>query len=300
MQFPLGAMTVGDILDRGLKLVFARLPAFYLINLIVQTPVIIFQIIWPILLGDHDALDLVALATSFGMLFLGLILALILQPIATAAILYLVMEEYAGRRPTVKQAFSFAFSRFVSLLGASLIVGLLVGLGLIMVCVPGIYFAITYVFVSQAVVLERLGASDAMTRSQELITGHRWRVFGILLLVVVAAIIIQVVVMQMLQFFLPAQELIPAENKRPMIIINPLNHIINTIILQIVSILFGTFIAACTTLLYLDLRIRKEGFDLELAAQMGVEPSENDSYRDEDRHGHNDRYDDDRDRGDSR
>ena len=37
MRFPLGEMTVGDILDRGLKLLFARLPVFYAVNLLVQT-----------------------------------------------------------------------------------------------------------------------------------------------------------------------------------------------------------------------------------------------------------------------
>ena len=38
MKFPIGAMTVGDVLDRGIKLLLARLPAYYLIDLIVAWP----------------------------------------------------------------------------------------------------------------------------------------------------------------------------------------------------------------------------------------------------------------------
>jgi hypothetical protein len=298
MKFPLGAMTAGDILDRGLKLLLARLPAFYLINLIVLMPLILIQIILPIAIGEHD-LDQNALIATVGLVYLGLFIALLLQPIATAAMLHIVMEEYAGRRPTVKQAFAFAFNRFFSLLGAIILVGLLELVGCCCFIIPGVYFWITYAFVSQVVVLERLGATDAMSRSQSLISGHRWRVFGVLVLVFVASIIIQVVVAQGLQFLLPSQEIIPAEG-RIRVSINPVNHIVNTIIGQLVDILFRAFLAVCMTLLYLDLRIRKEGFDLELAAQMGEEPSANDRYRDEHRYGYDDRYDDDRDRGDTR
>ena len=40
MKFQIAAMTVGDILDRGLKMLLANLPAFYLINLMVLWPII--------------------------------------------------------------------------------------------------------------------------------------------------------------------------------------------------------------------------------------------------------------------
>jgi hypothetical protein len=45
------------------------------------------------------------------------------------------------------------------------------------------------------------------------------------------------------------------------------NAAINGIVDQLVNILLGSYVAICMTLLYFDLRIRKEGFDLELAAR---------------------------------
>jgi hypothetical protein len=297
MKFPLGAMTVGDILDRGLKLLFARLPAFYLINLIVLSPMILLQIAGPLVIGNFQALDPAAVAGSVAVGLGALLLALVLQPIGTAAILYIVMEEYAGRRATVSQAFSFAFTRFLSLVGASILVGLIVFVGTLLCCLPGIYFAITYSFVSQVVVLERLGAGDALKRSQTLVQGYWWRVFGVLCLIGVANAMVEVAVAQGLQFVLPSQELIPAD-EGPRIDINPVNHAIATLVAQLVNILFKTFMAVCTTLLYLDLRIRKEGFDLELAAQLGEEPSDRDRSDDRDRYDDRDKYDADRGRYD--
>src|SRR5262249_46339786 len=99
---------------------------------------------------------------------------------------------------------------------------------------------------------------------------------------------------------LPPQEVIPVENGLR-VKVNPLNHIIITLISELAAILFATYLAVCTTLLYFDLRIRKEGFDLELAA--GVAPeherdSEDDGRRDDERdyYEDRDRYEDERDR----
>jgi|GEM_PF-4466572 len=301
MRFPLGEMTVGDILDRGLRVLLARLPVFYALHLIVLFPLITVQVAAPLILFQGSDSRDVGAAMAFAVFGLfALFISLILQPIATAAILHIVMEEYAGRRASLASALGFAVSRFLPLLGASILVGLLVLLGVFLCCIPGIYFWITYIFVGQAVVLEKLGVSEAFQRSQRLITGFWWRVFGVLLLVLIAQRIVQVGLEMGLSVALPPQEVIPTQNGEQ-IKVNPLNHIIDTLAAQLVAILFASYTAVCTTLLYLDLRIRKEGFDLELAAGGGPERDDRDrydrDYRDRDRYDDRDQYDDrDRDR----
>jgi hypothetical protein len=191
MKFPLGAMTVGDILDRGLKVLFARLPAFYAIHLLVLSPYLLIQTLGPIALGA-DARDFREFSLLNSLITLaGLFVLLACQPIAMAATLHIIMEEYVGNRVTMGQALAFALTRFLSLLGASLLVGLIVGAGCLLCCIPGIYLFVTYVFVGQVVVLERLGAGDALQRSQSLVTGHRWRVFGVLVLVYLGNAVVQ-------------------------------------------------------------------------------------------------------------
>lgn len=299
MRFPLGEMTVGDILDRGLKLLFARLPMFYIINLIVLFPVILLQFAVPFITtpGDGAKLDPTALIESAGLGFAVLLVSLILQPIGTAAILYVIMQQYAGKKARIGEAFAFALSRFPSLLGASILAGLIIGIGFLCCCIPGIYFAVSYAFVGQVVVLEKLGVSAGLQRSYSLITNYRWRVFGVLFLIGIATGIIEFGLAFGLQQILPSQEIVPAEGGFR-VTLNPVNHIIDTSTDFLVGILFRTYLAVCTTLLYLDLRIRKEGFDLELAAQLDEEPTvprDDDYNRDDDR----DR-DDDHDRDDDR
>ncbi|HEY3788220.1 MAG TPA: hypothetical protein VGL71_05155 [Urbifossiella sp.] len=200
------------------------------------------------------------------------------------------MEEYLGNKVSIGDALSFSLSRFFPLIGASIIVFLIIFVGTLLCCIPGIYFAITYAFVSQIVVLERMGPGRSLERSSKLINGHRWRVFGVLILVGIASSIIQTIIKTLLEVVLPPTEIIPAENG-PRMNFNAFNFIVDTLLTQLVSILFSTYMAVCTTLLYLDLRIRKEGFDLELA---GLEDGDDERprRRRDDDYEDDDRYDD--------
>jgi hypothetical protein len=303
MKFPLGEMTVGDILDRGIKLLFARLPTFYLINLLVLGPVIVAVIALPLVIQAQvnnaaPGRDLTPIFAAMGLMGIGVLLTLILQPIGSAAILHIIMEEYVGRKVSIGQAFSYALTRFLPLIGASIIVGLLVMVGMFLCCVPGLYFWVTYAFVSQIVVLEKLGPSDALNRSSKLVNGHRWRVFGVLVLIYIANAIVSNTVQLAMATALPTEEQIPAANG-PRVQFNAVNHIIDTLVTQLVGIVFSTYIAVCTTLLYLDLRIRKEGFDLEMAAEdeaefLDSDEADRDRDDEDDDRNRRDRYDDDR------
>jgi hypothetical protein len=263
-------MTVGDILDRGLKLLFARLPAFYLIQLLVLGPVILLQLAAPFVgeaigRGGGNPLDPAVLIAAVVAGLAALLLTLVLQPIGNAAILHMIMEEYTGNRVGIGEAFSYALTRFLPLIGASIVVGLAVVVGTLLCCIPGIYFGIVFAFVGQVVVLERLGVGEALNRSWTLVTGHWWRVFGVLLLIGIINSVIQGTIGGVFGAVMPAQEVIPGPNG-PRVKFNPVNHVVITLVTQLVGIVFTTYMAVCTTLLYLDLRIRKEGYDLELAA----------------------------------
>ncbi len=254
---------MGDILDRGLKLLLARLPTFYVINLLVLLPVILVQLVLP-------ALQLAQImppggAALFGGGLLVVLLTLILQPIGTAASLHVIAQEFIGQHASIGAAFGFAFHRFGRLLGASLLAGLLIGLGMLLCFVPGIIFAIWYVFVGQVVVVEGLKGDKALARSKSLGEEFRGRIFGLAALFLLLGLILGGMA-GLLQRVLPSNELVPTATGVMPVFRYP-NFVVNQLVTYLVNILVSSFSAVCWTLLYFDLRIRKEGFDLELAAQ---------------------------------
>jgi hypothetical protein len=284
MKFPIGAMTVGDILDRGLKILLSRLPTFYLINFIVLTPIILIQLAGPLigealLLGQHPLLD-VNLSRLLG-LYAGAILALfaqlVLHPIATAASLHVISQEFVGRRVGLGEAFRFSLRYFVPLFGASLLSSLAIGFGLITCVVPGIFFAIWFVFAAQVVVVEHRPAIDSLTRSKNLGEGYQGRIFGVGALLILVSMVIMIFAGILQQILPPVDTKLtppaqPGGSPELSIVFNYTNFVIDTLISFPFGILAQTYQAVCLTLLYFDLRIRKEGYDLELAAQQEGTP----------------------------
>jgi hypothetical protein len=261
MKFPIGAMSVGDILDRGLKLLLARFPLLISITLLVQLPFMLFQLLIPLLEGAGVGLVFLTLLAT-------LLSVLILAPLSQAVILYVVMREYVDRPATMAEAFSLAMSRFGPLLGTVFLSGLLIGLGFLACFIPGAYLAIMWAFAAQVVVLENRSGMDALQRSKALVTGHGWRVFGVVFLIQIVAGFVGGLIGGTMAVVLPYQEAIPGPRGFPVMHFTSYpNYVIAHSFELIVNVLIGSYLAVCMTLLYLDLRIRKEGFDLEIEAQ---------------------------------
>jgi hypothetical protein len=289
MKFPLGAMTVGDILDRGLKLLLARFPTFLSLNLLAQTPVLILQLVlFPMLLsGQGDIQQLLTRMIVAGLVVV--IVSVVLLLITIGATLHIVVQEYIGRKAGLGEAFGVAFSRFGALLGTSILVGLLFLVAACACLIPGIVlsgtllligvpvflglaimFVIWYAFTSQVVIMERIGGPAALGRSKELGIGYGGRIFGVILLLGLIQWGIGLGA-GMLQQVIPYQEAVPGPGGVPIPrFVSYPNFIINTVFVFLVSVIAQSYQAVCMTLLYLDLRIRKEGFDLEVAASQAV------------------------------
>lgn len=99
-----------------------------------------------------------------------------------------ILGMLAGRPPTVEMLFG-GFDRFGQAFLAWLAVTILVGLGFVLLIVPGIILAIMWMFVSLVLAETDLDFSSAMTASANLTKGYRWQLFGLLFACVCIAIL---------------------------------------------------------------------------------------------------------------
>lgn len=68
---------------------------------------------------------------------------------------------------------------------ASILAGLAIGIGLILLIAPGLYLLTIWCLIVPVIVLEGAGTTEAFSRSRELVRGFGWQVFGTLVLVFV-------------------------------------------------------------------------------------------------------------------
>lgn len=83
----------------------------------------------------------------------------------------------------VGAALSYGARRAPALFVASLLYGLAVGGGLILLIVPGIIFGVWLIFGPQIAIIEKLGPVASLSRSRRLVRGHWWRTAALLTVV---------------------------------------------------------------------------------------------------------------------
>lgn len=233
----LRAMSVGEILDGAVALYranFAALISIAIVCLGIPTVLRIYVAM------SGDALSVLD--------FLGLLLWSFGSLVSSAATLWVVSESYLGRRAAVGQALNYAFSRIGSLFVAGLAVGVVVIFGLILFIVPGVIAACGYAVVSHVVVLERTNADTALKRSWQLTKGFRGKVFGL------GCVTFLILLLPAMAFGMASSML-------------PGGEATGSVIGDFLSLVVTPLFTCAFTLLYYDLRVRKEAFDLEILNQ---------------------------------
>lgn len=176
----------------------------------------------------------------------------LLGVIADGAVIAIVSEAYLGRAADARTGLGALRGRMGALLWASIGRNLLIGIGLVLLIVPGL-IAVAWTFaMPMAIVLEGCDADDAFGRARELARGHVGRILATLALLIVLFFILLMTIAAVLggagAVFGMGDGLDGVFGDVALIVTYPL-------------------LSVGGTLLYYDLRIRKEGFDLEVMAR---------------------------------
>lgn len=290
---------MGELLDSAFTLYRRNLGLILAITAVVQVPLALFSYVMYRLTGITSAsarlrqlsangtftaqqlTDLrTAITTVLGVVLgIGLVQLLVIQPIATAAMTRAVGDVYIDQPATFGAAYRAVGHRIWPVLAVALLLfltavgfvvltgGLLILLGLalgsagaalLVVIIPvEIFFIIVvytrWLFAAPSVMLERLGPIAALRRSWYLVRGATPRVFGIMLLVVIITSILSAIVSALLSV------LTGVGDTNVQLVLTQLASLIVSILIQPI-----TFIVV--VLLYYDMRIRREAFDIEMLA----------------------------------
>jgi hypothetical protein len=98
-------------------------------------------------------------------------------------VVQLVRDIQDGRRDSsLGQLFASVAPVVVPLIGASILAGLGIGVGLILLIVPGLFLLTIWALIAPSIVVERAGILEAFGRSRELVRGSGWQVFGVVVI----------------------------------------------------------------------------------------------------------------------
>lgn len=269
---PLG---VGELLDAAIKITKRRFKPMVLAVAVVVAPVMVVSALVQVSSGAGDPdpafletdpqtglaeLDGGKLGIFMAGTLVNLVLIIAATALATAAAFRLVSGVYLGDEPTWQESLRFAVRRFWPVLGLTVVTFALLLVGLVACVVP--YFWLTGMLgvTMPALLVERAGVFGSIRRSWQLVRGRFWPVFGAVFLGTLLATIVQ--------GFFSAPVLVLAFLDVNAVLLAGLTAIANLVGMALTT----PFVAALTMVVYFDLRVRKEGFDLHLLAQrIGVD-----------------------------
>ncbi len=144
----------------------------------------VLVVAWAIAFVPH-VLATVLQRESGGLSFLFRIVGWVIDLIISIGLITIALKFLDDQQPKFEDLFSFK-PHFWRYLGASILTGLVVWAGLILLIVPGIYWALKFQFYGYFVIDKGLEPIESMKRSSQITQDVKWKLlgFGIVLAII--------------------------------------------------------------------------------------------------------------------
>lgn len=269
-------LSIGEIIDVSIKLYRNNFLTLLKVVAVVVAPVQLIAALIQSSSTPSDANSFVTIApgatpgsttphfntsvlwTLVGGLLVTVVLGALASQLATAASLKAVADAYLGEKPKASPSLEFAISKLGALLWLAFLTFICTALGFLLCFIPGFILTVIWTVSIPALLIENKRGFAALNRSQELSKGRFWQIVGVLLLGRIIAGILGAI----LGAAFGAAFAVSGTSELARFVTSALSG-------TIAQILVTPFLAAMIAILYFDLRVRKEGLDVELLA-LGV------------------------------
>jgi hypothetical protein len=127
-------------------------------------------------------LSTVLVNSSSGLLLLSLLIGFVATMLFTGMVVELVADVQGGRRDAKPGQLLRAVTPVLGqLVLVGVVAGVAIGIGFVLVVIPGLILLTMWSVAAPVIVLERPPGLGALGRSRQLVRGNAWRVFGVIL-----------------------------------------------------------------------------------------------------------------------
>ena len=177
-----GKFNIGKILSDSFSIFLSdKLWTFFAIVILFQIP----SMLWSVLSGDYklnledpEALSNINHYEHYGIYVLDVLSSLL----AEAGVVYGVFLHISGRQVTITECVAKSLSIMVPILVVGVLTVILFYGGLLLLIVPGVYAMALLAVVGPVIVVEQPGIIASMKRSSDLSKGSRWPLSGIFII----------------------------------------------------------------------------------------------------------------------
>lgn len=183
--------------------------------------------------------------------------SLITTAILQGALIHTTVQDLSGQKPSMGDSLATGLRNFLPLIGLSILLAIGIGLGFILLIVPGVMLLCAWCVATPALVADRTGVIGAFGRSAELTRGNRWSIFGLLVILFVISVVLDAIYNAIVG--------VSAFNVggNPTAMVERMLSPLGIIVLVIRQTVTTVVIAAAVSVLYVELRRAREGLGPE-------------------------------------
>ncbi len=234
-----------ELVDAAFQ-VYRRAPLQFMVALaVVYVPWLVIRLVLDI---NIDPAAIPPVSTMITIAVAGVAIYAIAGGVITA----IARDVYLDLPIDVPDAFRTVATRLVTLIVASVITVIFMTIGALLFLLPAFYVVARFAVVRQVIVLEDAGAGRALSRSSTLSAGLKMHILGTLALIVLLLLAVNIGAGLLIA-------MIPS-------------HVIVNVLSTALSVVIGPILGIAETVLYYDLRIRREGFDVEYLVGRDASP----------------------------
>ena len=231
--------SAGSVMSRGAGVLAKNFLPFLVLTAIVFVPVILHAY----LTAKTPEEIMAAGKVDYVQVLSGHLLNMVATNVLAGLVAYGVFHSLRGKgEVSMGERLAKGVGRLAPVLAVGIVTGVGIILGTICLIIPGIMLACAWYVAVPSAVVESPGVMGALKRSAFLTSGSRWAVFGIFVLVFL---------MQLAAVFIFQ------------LLFRTLDFKLIVILSTAVGALFALFGAVCAAVAYHDLRIQKEGADVD-------------------------------------
>lgn len=231
---------IGRVFDRTFSVYARNFFKFFLISLIASTPGLLA------LASEGVTDDSAFTIRNLVLLMLEIFLTVAFALLSEAVLAYGAFQDMRGRPVNLVESLNIGLSRFLPIVGLSILAALGVTIGLILLIIPGLIMIAVWFVAVPVCVVEHLSPWQSLKRSAQLTKGHRWTIFIVIIQFYVGLFLLSYVITHVLSGLG--------------------GDIIATFGDLIWSSIWGAFVSIFVVVTYYELRAAKEGVDIEQIA----------------------------------
>jgi hypothetical protein len=243
----------GDAFQATFRAVGANFPAMFMLAvLLFGLPSLIVQVARILILGTAIPNPATVFTGTSGLLVLiGMVVGLVTGVLLQGSLSRIVVIYLNGGKASAGESLAAVAPLVLPLIGIGLLSAIGIGIGLIVLIIPGLFLWIVWSLAGPIEVIERKGVIGSLRRSFSLTEGRRWMILGVILVIAIVGAIINAIILGIFGAIMGAVS--------PGIALTMTGILVSTVLSVLLSSITTVFTSSAVATLYAGIRQSKEG-----------------------------------------